>query len=309
MTPAFRSLTRLAMLAPLAGCGLSVPKMQPFQPREKDALYEGLKESSLIDSIKCDLHLAVQMMLSLDQKDQENTEKDPTHYPSHPSVAWLNKWGATVSLKMIVDEKSVLAPGITFSSPMENVVSMFAHGGNVTAGQSFSLGIGANLSSDATRTENLSFYYPFSDLLAEGSVDKTVCKGSTKSTIDADLRIEDFLQSKYEMVTTGKLLLHKKGVPTDGSVSPLDTLTYETQFVVAESVNGNPAWKLIRLSANTPGPLLTLARQRTDDVLITMGETTKDDKGKTTGQSLQANYQLEANLIGQAVASAIRNTP
>jgi hypothetical protein len=301
-----RSIVCVGIIFPLIGCGLTVPATQPFS--QDDAKVEGLKESSLTGFIKCELHFAVQQALDLAKADKKNTDIDPQNYPPHPGVDWLTKWGANVSMKIIVDEKSTLAPGLSFNSPMENIISTFSKGGNVTSPQSFSFGIGASVSSDATRTENLSFYYPFSDLLAEGRIKKEDCRNVSAATIEADLKIDDFIRSKYESATTGGLLLHKVGVPEDGSVSPFLTFTYEIQFVVTTSGNATPTWKLVHLSANPTGPLLSLSRSRTDDVIITMGEAIKDTGGKTTAQSIDAQIQLQANLIGQAVASALRNS-
>jgi hypothetical protein len=301
-----RSIGCSGIMMLLIGCGLSVPNMQPFAFTGDDAKVEGLKESSLTGFIKCELHFAVQQMFDLAALDENNTKLDPINYPPHPSIDWLRNWGATVSMKITVDEKSTLAPGLSYNSPMENIISTFSSG-KVTTPQSFTFGVGASVSSDATRTENLSFYYPFSDLLAEGRIEKEYCSKAPPGTIDADLKIDDFLRSKYEAATVGGLILHKVGVPADGSVSPFLTFTYEVQFVVTTSGNATPTWKLVHVSANPNGPLLALMRTRTDDVIITMGEVLKDEKGKTIAPTPETLLQLQANLIGQAVASALRN--
>jgi hypothetical protein len=298
-----RSIACSGIMILLIGCGLSVPNMQPFAA--DDAKVEGLKESSLTAFIKCELHFAVQHVLDLADQDEKHTKKDPINYPPHPGIEWLQKWGATVSMKITVDEKSTLAPGLSYNSPMENIISTFSRGGNVTTPQSFTFGVGASVSSDATRIENLSFYYPFSDLLAEGTITKDDCRKVSPATIEADLKIDDFLKSKYEAATTPSLILHRPGVPE--SVSPFETFTYEVQFIVTTSGNATPTWKLVHVSANPNGPFLSLVRARTDDVIITMGEAIKDEKGKTIALSPAAFLQLQANLIGQAVSSALRN--
>lgn len=306
-----RRLMRIAasvsLTLSISACGLNVPKMQPFA--SDDARTEGLKESSLSGFIKCELHFAVQDLLRIQDNDDANTKRDPTNYPPHPRIDWIRNWGANVSMKVVVDEKSTLAPGLSFNSPMETVVSTFKSGGPVNSPQSFAFGLGASVSSQATRTENISFYYPFSDLLMEGHIEKPFCSEHPAATIDADLKIDEFLRSKYEAATTGGLLLHKVGVPADGSISPFETLTYEVQFIVSQGANATPTWKLIRISANPTGPLLALTRSRTDDIIMTFGEAVKDEKGKTLSPSPAAQLQLQANLIGQAVAAALRNQP
>jgi hypothetical protein len=207
-------------------------------------------------------------------------------------------------MKITVDEKSALSPGLAFNSPMENAVSMFHTGGNVTASQSFTLGIGASVSSEATRVETISFFYPFSDLTAEGRYPKETCGNNSDGTIDGDLKIDDFMKSKLEMAKNPYLLLYKTGVPNDGTVSPFDSFTDEITFIVATSANITPTWKLLRISANPSGPFFNAIRTRTDDVTITMAKSVTVDNTKQLAPLALAQYQ--ANLFGQAVASVLR---
>ena len=71
------------------------------------------------------------------------------------------------SLVLTVDEKAALSPSVTINNPMKNIVSIFSSGGNVTSSQSSTQAFGASLSSEATRTETVGFFYPFADLIAE----------------------------------------------------------------------------------------------------------------------------------------------
>ena len=302
-----RALAVCAVTLPsLAACGLTVPKMQPFAT--DDARTEGLAASALADFIRCELHLAVQDVIRIDRDSQKNSKDDPVMYPPSPSVSWLTSWGAAVSLKVIVDEKSILSPGLSFKSPMESVVSSFRSGSSATSAQSFSFGLGFTVSSEATRSENMSFFYPFADLLAEPDITKAMCMGGPSRTINADLRIDEFLRSKYVGASIGGLMLHRKPVAPGAIVSPYETLTYENQFIVVQSANATPTWNLVHIAANPTGTLLNFARSRTDDVLITFGEVVKDEKTQALSPSPITQLQLQANLIGQAVATALRNS-
>jgi hypothetical protein len=304
----------------LSGCGFGVPNMR--LSLGDDAKKEGLRESNLVAFVKCQLHEAVQHALDQDARDEQAITKGTNGTPEYPHLDWLRSWGAAVSMKIVVDEKSTVAPGITLNSPMENVVSSFASGGNVTASQSFNLGIGASFSSDATRTETVSFYFPFQQLLDEEfrPHDKSDCKELPQfpKTLDGDLKLEDFMMDKYYMATNTGVLLKKPAkagakfgrdseVNFDSSVSPFDTFTYEVQFVVAESGSLTPAWKLIRISANNTGTLFNGGRTRTDDILFTMGKAVTTADGKNVQPSTAAANQNLANLIGQAVAASLRN--
>ena len=291
----------------LAGCGLSVPRMQPFSSAKDDAVDEGLAESSLIGYVKCELRRSVQNALAQDAEDKAYAEKHNT--PDHPRIDWLRKWGAQVNMKITVDEKSVLAPGLSLNSPMRNVVSTFSSGGNVSSSQSFSLGLGASLTADATRVETVAFYFPFEELLIGTTrLPDTMCNKAARATIESDLKISDFLQSKLLIVEDPGLLLYKPGVKKDGRASPFNALTYETSFIVSFSGNVTPTWKLIRVSANPTGQLFTGSRMRTDDLTITMGEAVFNDQTKALEPSSAAHDQNLATLIGQAVASSLRNS-
>jgi uncharacterized membrane protein YgcG len=76
-----------------------------------------------------------------------------------------------------------------------------------------------------------------------------------------------------------------------GGTAP-DTLTIEIKFIIVTNGNVTPTWKLLRVSANTTGSLLSLGRIRTHDVIITIGPNTQ--------QTLNTHL---ASQIGTAVSN------
>ena len=76
-----------------------------------------------------------------------------------------------------------------------------------------------------------------------------------------------------------------------GGTAP-DTLTIEIKFIIVTSGNVTPTWKLLRVSANTTGSLLSLGRIRTHDVIITIGPNNQ--------QTLNTHL---ASQIGNAVSN------
>jgi hypothetical protein len=151
-------MIRLFFLAlPLTGrgFGLATPNIRPpFQSEPEERVHE----NQVVNQIKCELHEGFDEAI--------NTFNGQGEYAGK-SVAWLNSWGVKVTLKLSIDEKSSLNPGVTFFRTFENAVSVFPKNGNVTSGQNFALALGANVSSDATRTEIIDLTYGVSQLRAE----------------------------------------------------------------------------------------------------------------------------------------------
>jgi len=291
----------------LSACGLRVPSMQPYTS-EADATIEGFKEIYMIAYVKCELHRSVLQMIS-----------DQLNAPMLISVDWIKKWGAQMSMKVTVDEKSTLAPGLSFNSPYENAISYFRTGGNVISSQSFSLGVGLTASSEATRVETIGMYFPFADFFKDqeisiegikATLDKLNCNapvgpGGKKvldgATIESDLQIENFFHSKWVIAATPDLLALKSDKPVDGSTSPFETLNYEVKFIVTTSASLNPVWKLIHIATNATGNLLSAMRMRTDDITLVMGEAVQ--QGNVFRPSPAATAQFQAVINAQAIGA------
>jgi hypothetical protein len=86
----------------LSGCGggLVVPEMQAFY---EDKPQERVHENTIVNQIKCELH-----------KRFEDAIEGFKRSADSKGVDWLNDWGAKVTMRLSVDEKSALDPGVTF---------------------------------------------------------------------------------------------------------------------------------------------------------------------------------------------------
>lgn len=275
----------------LGGCtGLFTPELQgPFHP--DDPNFEQVDEFQVVGEIQCELQKAVY-----------NAVYDP-HYPQGPgthsgnSVDWLKQWGAKVTLLLTVDEKGSLNPGITFFTPFENSIKKFITG-TVTTPQFFSLGLGLQASSDATRKETISYTYAFDDLLHRKSIQNINCENEGGVTIHSDLKINDFIRNKIYLTRLPDLL----GVPT--SFSPYTAFSDEITFVVIFGGNVNPIWKFVQISGNSSAsPLLNSMRTKTQDVLITLGLVVSTP-GLPPTLSSDANAVHTSALTGIAVATS-----
>jgi hypothetical protein len=285
------------------GCALTVPKVQKLG--EASPTGEWLREANLVTHVKCEIHNAVSQVIEDDRLnrlriDQMNTGKpDREKTPQALPIDWLKTWGVKVTLKLIVDEKAGVAPGFTFNNPMRNVIRMFPSGGNVTAQQAQNTALAAALSSGATRTETVGFFYGFDDLLKQ-KPNTMDCAPAHGLMMDGDLRVLDFMRAKMLAAQVPGVMGRKYGQ------SPFDTLSYQVAFVVTATASATPSWKLVYLSANPTAPFLNGSRARTNDMTLTMGPATAGGYGTVEPNQAVRDAHLAAT-IGESVASAIRS--
>ncbi len=283
----------------LAGCGLYVPEMQPFF---EDASREKAFENIIVNNVKCELRNGVYETMEM--------LRTNTPYPGE-NIDWLLRQGATVTLKLSVDEKSSLNPGISFSDPLQNAVKLFPSGGNVTISRSFTGGLGAVNSIDGTRTEIIAFTYSFYDLLHEKGIEQYLgkpCDNEDGVFIQSDLKIRQFLLNKVFIAKVpGSVIVHSDKEKPKVVASPFSTFSYQVTFVASFGLNGTPTWKLTTLSVNPTSPLFSASHQRTQDLTISVGKTTPATKTNPAVPSAEMAALHNAALIGQAVATAIQS--
>jgi hypothetical protein len=274
----------IALGAALPGCGLFVPEMQPFfKSRTEELAFENI----IVNNIKCELRHAV----------VETQRRLATRHSPHPGndISWLEQQGATVSLKLAVDEKSALNPGMTYTD---------------TPPLPFSLGLGSSNSVDATRTEIIAFTYSFYDLLHQRGIDLTApCENEDGVFIQSDLKIKDFILAKVLLAKVpGSVLIGdvpgKRATPV---ASPFSTFSYQATFVASYGVSASPSWKFTRVAVNPSGTFFSTSQQRTQDLTITIGKTARATATRPATPSPEAIALHNAALIGQAVATAIQS--
>jgi hypothetical protein len=271
-----RALASVLLLAgSLAGCGIYVPDIVPSSDPDAHAI----KVNKVINHVKCELREAV---LSVLHYEYENMRQFPERKRRIP---WLDNWGAWLAIKFAAVEKGALNAGVTLTDPLPN-------------SQSFTLGFGGTLSSEATRTDKVEYLFVFSDFIPPGgrvTRPPEPCKGYDGILIDSDLKIKDWLWSK---VFPYFIAANIRELPPASK-----TMSYEVSFAVVTNGNITPTWKLVRVGA-TGNPLASIGRTQTDNLTITMGEV--DKKLRVPSPEL-----LSANLatqIGSAVATAIQAT-
>jgi hypothetical protein len=305
----------------LNGCGTYVPEIQDF--------YEPFDALDLVNAIvrhvECEVQTSVQEIILDDMRTAAQQE------PQGRRLSWLDTWGAQIVLTLTIEEKSSFNPGLSLNTPIHNGITNFVGetlpgsypasltsyvAGNtfsaLTTSQSYVLGFGGNFSSDATRTETLSFFIDFTTFTDKENLKRAneVLKPAKEQfgaafdptslcqqkgfLIQSDLKLRNWLQlavsNSYEDADFSQQIKSTKK----------DAIAHEVKFMIIYGGNVSPSWKLVRVSANQGSPLFGATRSKTQDLLITL------TPPNPTGQlSAAANNTVLASQIGQAVASAI----
>lgn len=257
----------------VGGCGLYTPEMEALYEQQPD---QKLFENTIVNNIKCEITLGV-----VESLQQYGTVGD------HKAISWLPQWGATVAMKLTVDEKSSLSPGITLTPP----------------NNPFSLGLAPTGSADATRVEQIAFTYQFSDLLKEYKRHpfNSCSENENGVLVKSDLKIAQFITDKVFIATV------PGSTENPGNKSPYSTFSDEITFVVAYGGGITPTWKFTKVTVN-PSTLFTATRTNTDDLTITLGPVVLPaTKTAPAVLSTEAQDVHLANLIGSAVATAIQS--
>ena len=279
---AMRVAVVAAMAATLCDCGLFVPEMEAFwESKGQEKAFENI----IVNNVKCEIRNGVY--------DAGRTLQTTSKYPGN-DISWLLQQGATVTLKLTVDEKSSLNPGISYAQGV------------------FTGGLGTGNSADGTHTEIVAFTYSFYDLLHEKGVEKYLgkpCDNENGFLIQSDLKIRDFIVNKVFLAKVpGSVVIEDiPGYKPRKVSDPFSTFSDEITFVVTYGVNGTPTWKFTRITVNPSSPLFSTSQTRTQDLTITVGKTTPATSRNPATPSSEAIALHNAALIGQAVATAIQS--
>jgi hypothetical protein len=245
-----------------------VPEFQEFWATSTDAQQ---KVQMVVAQTKCELTRAVQYIVRADiDFSREGVNGGKRH------LRWLANWGADLAFIFTVEEKSTLAPNIAFNKLLPNVVTAFPGAGTTTTPQSYSTGIGASLSSDAFRQQKIHVFYKFSDLIGPESQLESKDAIFKRQCLTKDANGSLFLESDLKILewltTIETLQLNEQAnfalpdsFAKDGAISD------EIKFEIVSSGSVTPMWKLALISADTASSLYTGSRDRTQDLIITIG--------------------------------------
>jgi hypothetical protein len=222
----------------LVGCGTYVPPIAEYTDQGTQKLTpSGDLELSIRQQIYCDIFEAV--------------------VNARASNYLPKGWAVQLTLDLQADETGSTNPGATFISPLRGT-------------DTFSVGLGASLSSQGTREDKFGAYWLLDRLV---DIDQTSCRKErmhgSSFLLESDLRIKEWLfDALYADYYYPPSMLTKD---TDPAFKQ-EYLSYHVRFVVISSGSATPTWKLVRFtSGNGNLPLLGAGRTRTHDLLLTFG--------------------------------------
>jgi hypothetical protein len=283
-----------------SGCGLRTPELE-LGGEKTDRV--GITLNHIVNEVRCELIHGVVRALAVDD---DLAEHQP--FKSVPKLGWLEDWSALATITMTAEEISSLSPGVLFTSPMENSITKFPNGA-VTNGQSFSLAANYSVTADGIRTEKVNFFFVFKDYIEKVPRDKNTilsipCEHQGDVLLESNLRLDDWIQEAVFPAYNATIRT------PEGYTRPISVMSHEVNFVVKQTGNITPSWKLIPVSANQGSlPFFQAQRNRTDDLLITLGATAATDAGKKV-PAAPSNEVVNSHLaseIGAAVSTALRS--
>jgi hypothetical protein len=255
----------------LSGCGLSVPEIQENRARPIDGV---LMVQAIIQSVRC------QMIAAFKEIDREDRARKVR------VAQFLDHWGVEMTLTLTLDEKSTIAPNLSWLPPSPTTAV-------------FTLGAGGGVTADATRTDKMSFYYLIPALRQGKPCTAGVQQGNENSLlVENDLKLDEWLRAYLSTIGTqeGTAPVTADGVLKDS------VLTHDVKFDITSTGNITPAWKLTRVSINPSGTLFSTSRDRTHDMSIVLGP------GDKTGFTGSASFiASQSQQIGNAITSGVRS--
>lgn len=255
---------------------MAVPEIQEFWGGPADAAF---KVNAIAGQVKCELGRAVSKKLVADRKLEHSKRK----------YEWLENWAAAVSMQFTINERSAINPSL-------NLINLRS------TTETFTGGLGAGLSSEATRTDKLSTTFYFNELVDHNTID-LICipprtwKGDLFVT--SDLKIEQWLEIALFPQETN-IISYKKNTRADA-------ISHEIKYEIISNGSANPSWKLVDISNNTgQSSVFDFKRGRIQTLTITMGPT--EGKGENRTLKQPARDLLQSNTLGAGIAAAIANT-
>jgi uncharacterized membrane protein YgcG len=226
----------------LSGCGLSVPQIGELWDQDRPADPQGTPTLTATAQIEYEIKQKVYCELSY-------AVEQVTQLKISGTQAIPDNWGVQMQLSLEVDESVSLNPGVTFTQLLPNVMKIFGVFPNkavnsVTTAQSFSLGFGGILSSEALRTDKFNTYYSIKDLRQRAALHLTPCQPGGKPDpqqdyfapdwtpagssllIQSDLGLKDWLVGAMLFDSS----LHSSPQPAAGSSSSNGKFTGTFQF-------------------------------------------------------------------------------
>ncbi len=320
----------------LSGCGLSYSSLPEVWDRVNDPEATLHMEKQIKNAIWCELKKGTSDVRNL----IGTTRFQGSKQVSSPEDTFLpDSWGVLAQLTIQADEKSSLTPGVTFKTPIHNAPVNFAGEqigakgllaaltyGPSSLSQSYSFGLGGQLSSENIHYHKYNFYYAAKDL-SEPQIGSTCdpnfdlgAKSTSSPFVDgSNLGIREWLTTSVRVIDfhrSSRTAEDGEGPPLAVSGTASDSSQYDNKFIIITDGSISPSWNLVRIGTPTT-PLFDAQRTRTHELILTLApgansfKTVRKQGRKilipvNVGPSQLAIDAHNAALIGSAVANALR---
>jgi hypothetical protein len=117
---------------------------------------------------------------------------------------------------------------------------------------------------------------------------------------NADLFVQSDLKL-YDWLSAALLPNYADIIDYASNSSPQNTIIHDVKFEIVSDGSVNPSWKLVHISGNTSPNLLSLGRDRTQELIITFGPAQKGALAPSAQNSLNA---IETS---SGISQALRN--
>jgi hypothetical protein len=154
-----------------------------------------VRVGDVVKRIKCDVAKIVF------RKAYERTEDGRAPF------VFLANWAAKIHLTIAVDDSASVNPGATFTQPLDKTVATALIPATV---ETFSIGAGAGVTTEAIRTEDIEFLVSFSDMISEFQTPskRTLyngCEFEPGTLLESDLGLSALINSSLEPIASGVL--------------------------------------------------------------------------------------------------------
>jgi hypothetical protein len=170
-------------------------------PRDGSA---AIDVNAVVTRVKCDLRNIV-------------LEKARKKIGGAQPFLFLRSWAAKIRLSLVVDDSASINPGASVTTPLHTV-------NNVA--QSFTLGVGAGLTTQAVRQEDVEFLVSFSDIDKEFQQTSTgpfyySCPEDRGLLLESDLGLDKLINNALSPVENGVLVPGRNVGPGVGAPPPI----------------------------------------------------------------------------------------
>lgn len=258
----FLSFVVLSLAPFVSGCGTYVPEIKEAWDTESSTNLSanGVLEFRVKKKVYCAIYEAVQAQTNLPRG-----------------------WAVQSTIDLQADETGGVNPSGSYILPFN-------------AAEGFTLGIGANISSQATQQHKYGSYWDLDRL----KVNKTTeCNNiaavhGNSPLITNELGLTQWLSDSL----ANNNFIQSSPLSKDNTFNQ-DSLTLHIRFVVITTGTLNPSFKLVRFTVNDSGPLASVNRTRTHDILLTFGPKFKPNTPNV------AQIQHSATEYGISTANSI----